>query len=255
MKIAFTPDTQVHAGVNTDHLEAWANYIVAKQPDRIIHIGDHWDMPSLSVYEKKSSAYFHDKNYRKDIEAGNEAMERFLEPIKEEIRRTKRHVEPWQPSFDFFMGNHEYRINRAVHSDPVLEGTVTTDDLYLDDWNVHAFREIVEIEGILFSHFFSNPNSLVGGVLSGMMETRLKNIGRSFAMGHQQKRQYGEIYTASGKGNIGLVAGAFYSHDEDYMGPQSNRHHWRGAVMMHEVNDGYYDPMFLSLDYLVREWL
>jgi hypothetical protein len=49
------------------------------------------------------------------------------------------------------------------------------------------------------------------------------------------------------------VAGAFYQHDEEYAGPQGN-HYWRGIVYKHEVRDGDYDLMELSLPYLLRAW-
>lgn len=44
-----------------------------------------------------------------------------------------------------------------------------------------------------------------------------------------------------------------YEHDEDYLGPQGNKH-WRGCLMFHEVNDGQFDPMPVSLDYLNKKY-
>ncbi len=52
---------------------------------------------------------------------------------------------------------------------------------------------------------------------------------------------------------IGLFAGTFYSHDEDYLGPQGNKH-WRGALMLHEVNDGAFDLMPISLKYFLDKY-
>jgi hypothetical protein len=51
----------------------------------------------------------------------------------------------------------------------------------------------------------------------------------------------------------GLVAGSFYIHDEDYKGPQGNEH-WRGIIVKHEVENGTYDPMFVSLNYLCKRY-
>jgi hypothetical protein len=48
---------------------------------------------------------------------------------------------------------------------------------------------------------------------------------------------------------------SFYSHDESYMNPQGNTHHWRGICLMHEIQDGRYDPSFVSLDFLVNKWV
>jgi hypothetical protein len=42
-------------------------------------------------------------------------------------------------------------------------------------------------------------------------------------------------------------------HDEEYLGPEGNNY-WRGIVVKHEVRNGMYDPMFVSLDYLLRKW-
>jgi hypothetical protein len=90
-----------------------------------------------------------------------------------------------------------------------------------------------------------------------MIETKIKTLGRSFTQGHQQVLQYGvrPAWDSRGKPTMqhGLVAGACYLHDEDYMGPQGNAY-WRGIVVCHEVRDGTYDPMFLSLDYLCRRY-
>ena len=84
------PDTQVKDGVKTNHLRAAGNYIVDKKPSTIIHLGDHWDMPSLSSYESKGSKYFHGKNYLIDIEAGLGGMETLLEPLMEFNSAQKR---------------------------------------------------------------------------------------------------------------------------------------------------------------------
>jgi len=240
------PDTQVKPGVNTDHIEAAGNYAVDKRPDVIIMIGDWWDMPSLSTYEKKGSKYFHDKSFAKDVEAGNAAMDRFLAPL--------RKARGYRPRLVFTMGNHEFRIQRAAHEDPVLEDTVTFDRLRLSAWEVFPYLDIVEIDKILYSHVFLNPTSLIRSALSGQMDNRLNKIKQSFTQGHQQTRLWGSQFTSGGREICGCVAGAFYSHEEEYMGPQG-KNYWRGCVYKHEVKDGRYDPMFLSLDYLVRAWL
>lgn len=101
-------------------------------------------------------------------------------------------------------------------------------------------------------HYFANPNN--GRPYSGMIETRLKNIASSFTQGHAQSFAYGEREVPGGKRHHGLVAGAFYQHDEPYKGPYGN-HHWRGVVVKNDVRDGEYDIMKISLDYLLRRYL
>jgi hypothetical protein len=110
----------------------------------------------------------------------------------------------------------------------------------------------VRIDGILYSHYFPNPNS--GRPIGGMMETRLKNIASSFTQGHAQSFAYGEREVPGGERHHGLVSGAFYSHFEPYKGVAGNTH-WRGVVVKNEVRDGTYDIMKISLDYLVSKYL
>ena len=97
MKHLVIPDTQVKPNSPTDHLR-WAGlYAAEKKPDVIVHIGDHFDMPSLSSWDvgKKS---FEGRRYKDDIEAGIHAMEVFLQPIRDEQQRLKvnKHKQ-WRP--------------------------------------------------------------------------------------------------------------------------------------------------------------
>lgn len=258
MKHLFIPDTQIRVGVPTEHLEAAGNYMVDKRPDVVIVAGDWWDMPSLSSYDKPGSKKYEGRRYSDDVMAGIKGMELFLKPLREHNEKMRRQkLARYNPRLVFTMGNHEYRINRAIENDPVkLEGVISTEDFGLEDFGfeVQEFQEIIEIDGILYSHFFVNQDSLKKNILGGTITNRLYKIGHSFTMGHQQTKLTGQITTATGEVRRGLVAGAFYQHDEDYAGPQGN-HYWRGIVMKHEVKDGNYDLMEVSIGFLMENYL
>ena len=117
------PDTQVKEGVPLDHLYALANLIRMHTPNVLVHLGDHWDMPSLSRYDN-----------------GKPAMENRRYLLSQEMQR-------WRLSqmlssqflitnlrMIFCIGNHEDRITRYANDHPKLENTVTLDDLDLDGW-------------------------------------------------------------------------------------------------------------------------
>ena len=249
------PDTQCKTGVKLNHLTAAGNYIVDKQPSTIIHLGDHWDMPSLSCYEKKGSKYFEGKNYLKDVEAGLEGMELLLDPINKYNEKCKKEKKKgYTPRMIFIPGNHEDRVNRAVKADPVLDGVISTKQFELEKygWEVPEYLKPVNVDGVMYAHYFYNP--MTGKPYGGRAHTRLNNVGFSFTMGHQQGLDVALKPLANGKMLRGLVAGSFYQHDEDYKGPQGNDH-WRGCIYKHEVKDGNYCLMELSMDYLLREWL
>lgn len=87
MKHMVIPDTQVKPGVPMNHLTAAGNYIVRKRPDVIIHIGDHWDMASLSSYDRGKKA-MEGRRVLADIQAGKDAMDLLLAPLKA-LQKTK----------------------------------------------------------------------------------------------------------------------------------------------------------------------
>lgn len=248
------PDVQAKPGLNFDHLKACGNYILSKKPEVIVCLGDFWDMPSLSEYDKGKKS-FEGRRYKADIEAGHEAMRLLLAPMNEYNKRQRRNKKAtYSPRRVFLMGNHCQRIARAIDKDPILEGTIGYQDLKLESygWEVYNFLDTVEIDGVYYSHYFYNP--MTGKPYGGKASQRLNNIGFSFTMGHQQGKDIAEKHLANGKTLRGLVVGSFYQHDEEYKGPQGNSH-FRGCIMKHEVKDGNYNLMELSLDYLMKEWL
>ena len=237
------PDTQLRPGVPNDHLYWAGRYTAERRPDLVIHLGDNHDMPSLSMYEQRGSKFHEGKRYRADIDAGNLGWERFEEG--KGSFQPKRKI--------FLLGNHEYRIERAINADPRLEGVIGYHDFNAVDlgWEQIPFLEAIELEGIWFSHYFYARNT--GRAYSGSMDSRLRTIGHSFVQGHQQGLQWGRRELNNGTAHVGLVAGSYYLHDEEYRNSQANNE-WRGLIVMHEVGDGTYDPMMVSLDYLQRRY-
>jgi hypothetical protein len=234
-------DTQVKPGVPVDNLRWIGKYAADKQPDVIVHIGDHWDMPSLSSYDKGKKA-FEGRRYRADVEAGNLAFQM----LDDEIRRAKG----YSPRKVFVRGNHEYRIARAVESQAELDGAIGYHDLDTRDWEVHDFLKVVVIDGVSYAHYFANPMN--GRPYGGQAATRLKTIGTTFVMGHQQILDMA-TRIVNGRSQHALICGASYLHDEDYLGYQGNSY-WRGIAILHEVDRGSYDIMLVSMNYLCRRY-
>ncbi len=178
---------------------------------------------------------------------------RLFAPMWAEIkRREDGHRKRWDPRRVRLIGNHEDRITRAVNADPKLEGVLSLDMLHSPGFEVRPFLEIVDIDGIAYSHYFQNSKSK--GAIGGSIDNRLNKIGRSFVAGHEQGFLYGCKQFPGRLTRHGLVAGSFYLHDESYRGLQSNGE-WRGIVVLNEARDGgNYDVMPLSMDYLRRRF-
>jgi hypothetical protein len=257
------PDTQVKPGVPTDHLSWIGQYIVdhfaGKSDVRIIHLGDHWDMPSLSSYDRGKKS-MEGRRVLADLKAGNDGLDRLDAPLREHNagKRATRHAQ-WNPEKHLLLGNHEDRISRAVEDDAQLDGLlsldVVKDKAVSNGWQVHDYLDPMFLDGVGYAHFWANP--MTGKPIGGMVSTRLKTIGHSFTMGHQQTFDYAVRFLRDGDGRVvsqhGLVAGACYLHDEDYKGYQGNAH-WRGIIVCHEVRRGSYSLMQVTLDYLCRRY-
>lgn len=234
------PDTQVRPGVKVDHLEWAGNYAAEKRPDVIVMIGDWFDMPSLCDYERGKLA-FEGRRYVNDVKAGKDAMQRFLAPIKA--------VKEYKPRMVFTMGNHEHRIIRYVDNNPEFSEKFSFDDLGLHDfgWEVHDFLKPVEIDGILYCHYF--VSGAMGRPVSSAAAL-LREFQQSCTMGHNQNY---DIAVHKKTLNRTLFAGCFYTHDEKYLTPQGQGHK-RHLIIKHEVEDGKYDLMEVSVKFLEKAY-
>lgn len=239
-------------GDDLEFLRCIGRYLVRKQPEVIVCLGDFADMPSLSSYDvgKKS---FEGRRYVADIDAAQDAMEALLTPLAEYNNRQRANKKRlYEPRMILTLGNHCERINRAVENDPKLEGVLDVSDLgYLGfGWDVYPFLDVVVIDGIAYSHFFTSG---VLGRPCASAAAQLSKKHMSCIAGHQQGLQVHTGHKADGTRLTSIIAGSCYEHDEDYLGPQGNKH-WRGCLMLHEVDNGSFDMMPISLEYLKKKY-
>lgn len=207
-------------------------------------------MPSLSSYDfgKKQ---FEGKRYKKDILAGNEAIKLITSSVNEfNVNAKKTKHKQYTPRFIYLDGNHDDRISRAVNNDAKLEGTIGLEDRDLAEWENYPFLEPVIIEGVVFCHY------LISGVMGRPItsaSTLLTKKHQSCVVGHQQGKQVASASKADGTQLTAIIAGSCYTHEEEYMGTQGNKH-WRGIVMLNEVVNGSFDEMFVSLNFLAKKY-
>jgi hypothetical protein len=246
------PDTQVKPGVPLDHLTWAGKYIVDKKPDTVIMIGDFADMESLGMYDVGKKA-FEGRRYKADLEAAHQGMDLLLSPLWDFNRNAKKnHEKQYHPRLILTLGNHEERIDRVVEADPKLEGVLSLKDLEYEEfgWEVIPYLEPVIIDGVAYCHYFTS-GTLGKPVTSAAALLSKKH--QSCVMGHVQGRQIAYGTRADGKQITGLFVGGFYQHDEAYLKWQGNKH-WRGLWVLHEVEDGSFDEMPVSMKYLQRKY-
>lgn len=252
MRILVIPDCQVKPEVPTAHL-TWAGKAICDyRPDVIVNIGDFADMPSLSTHDKVGSKYFEGKRYKDDVQSAKDGMAQMLAPLRslQKSQKESKH-KVYKPRMVMTLGNHENRINRAVNNNPMLEGVISIEDLcYERDWEVHSFLHPVFIGGVGFNHYW--PTGAMGRPAASA-SVIVSKLHQSCVAGHQQGKQVAYGKRADGSSICAIIAGSYYLHDEDYMDALSNKH-WRGLVILNEVNNGSFDELFLSMNYLEKKY-
>lgn len=240
------PDCQLAPGVPLDFLEWIGKYIAHKQPDVVVHLGDFADMHSLSSYDRGKRSG-ENARYQDDIDVANEGLDLL-----------HRGMDGYEPELKVItLGNHEQRIERFVNDNPELYGALSYDDFDWTrrGWKVAPFLQPVDIDGILYAHFFPRaPNGRVTQSRYGAPNAReqVRREHQSATAGHTPGLDVA-VVPAGNRLMRGVVAGSCYLHTEDYMGPQGNTY-WRGIIVKHQVVNGQYNIMEVDLDFLRRKY-
>lgn len=248
MKHFVLPDVQAKPGVDFGFLTAIGNYIIAKKPDVLVCIGDFADMPSLSSYDVGTKD-FEGRRYHKDIAASNEAMDMLLSPIiAHNVRAKKNKEKQYKPRMVLTLGNHEERINKAINKDAKLDGLISINDLEYEEWGweVIPFKQPIVIDGVAYVHYLPTGQR---GMPCSTANAQLNKAHMSIVTGHQQGLQIAMGKAADGGRITSVIAGSCYEHQEKYMGPLENNH-WRGALMLHNIDNGDFDLVPVPLRYI-----
>lgn len=219
-------DTQLKEGVKNP-LKLIAKHICDIKPKQVVHLGDHWDLPSLSLYDKGKKSH-RAKTYMKDVVAGNLAMEEFWQVIKKQWKNFDTECE-----WTILQGNHEDRRRRALEFGPD-ELVDLMEQLQFDytHWTrVIPFLEVVTIRGIEFSHYFQNEGSArpIGTSRQLLTKRHVSSIA-----GHKQGFEYSEMLKGKDETIQAIIMGSSYYHDESYK--THTNHHWRGTVILYNID-------------------
>lgn len=245
------PDPHAHPQHHNKRADLLGKLIADLKPDVVVNLGDQWDFPSLSEYDRGKKSYW-GRAYADDLNAGLDFSERMWEPI----RKLKRK----RPYSVFLEGNHEERIKRLLQIQPELEGTVGFGDLDLKR-NYHDIVEYagrtpgsIVIDGIIYCHY--SISGIMGRPIGGEHPgySLLTKQFQSVTCGHIHTADWCTRVTMDGKRIHGLVAGVYQDYWSDWAG-DINHLWWRGLVIKRNVDGkGNYDPEFVSLSRLHEEY-
>lgn len=242
------PDSHAMPGVSNERYDLLAKYIVSIQPDVVIDLGDFADMASLCTHDA-GTIHAEGRRLQDDIAVAKDARVRLTAPIRKEQARRK--YKKWEPRLIALGGNHEQRVDRYVAENPELAGMLTQDVSGAGDlgWEWYDYTKPVIVDGILYCHIIQGGpmGRPVGGANPG--RSVLQRTHMSAIWGHTHTRTFYEETSPSGKRLIALNAGCFFDQHMGYAG-EGNKAWWQGVVLLTEVEDGSFNPHFISMQYL-----
>lgn len=207
-------------------------------------------MPSLSGYDKGRKS-FQGRTYRADIDAHLDFQDRLWSPLRRYKKRLPRSI--------YLIGNHEHRISRAIDVQPELEGAISLNDLQLDNWYdeiVHyegSTPGTIDVDGIQYAHYF--VSGVMGRAISGehLATSLLSKRFVSSTCGHSHLADYSVRTNGQGRKIMGTVAGVYQDYECDWAGVTQDLW-WKGVVFKRNVVNGVYDPEFISLNTIKKEY-
>jgi hypothetical protein len=255
LNILVIPDSHANPDTSNDRFLWLGRFILDRQPDLIVNLGDLFDMNSLSSYDKGKKS-FEGRRYKLDIDVGVDALQKMEQPWNDfnNKRRNIRKARLKSPRKIITLGNHCHRIVRAVEDSPQLDGVLSLDNLRLQEfgYEVYPFKQPVNIYGIWFNHFF--PSGVLGQPISGVniaASMIQKNMVSSIC-GHTHTWDHAIRSRPDGTKVIGLCAG-WYGEQATYS--DATEQLWVSCVsMLHDVHDGVFDLEQISIERIKRQY-
>jgi len=253
LDILVVPDQHAHPEHNNDRADWLGKFILDRKPDMVVNMGDTFDMPSLSSFDK-GKASFYGASYEKDINSGLEFLDRMWSPIRKAKRK--------RPYSVFLEGNHEHRLKKVLEYEPQLAGDrfgVSYKNYQLKDYHHEVvYYEgqtpgIYTTEGVSFAHFM--VSGLMGRPIGGEHHAAslLAKNHCSCVVAHSHTTDWAVRSSPTGGRIMGLVAGVYQDYKSSWAG--NVNHLWsRGVCYLRNVEEGTYDFEFIGLETLRREY-
>jgi len=245
------PDAHAHPDYHNNRFTWLGRLVVDLKPDKVVMLGDWADMPSLCSYDKGTKGY-EGRRYKRDIDAAIDAQEKFFKPITAAKKKL--------PELVMLEGNHEHRINRAIDLDAVhLDGIIAMSDLKYEDfgWDVVPYTGstpgIRVIDDIAYAHFFTS--GIMNRPISGV-HPAYHIVSKQFmsgTQGHTHTTDYCVRTAADSRMLHGMVAGVYQDYNPAFAGV-ANDLWWRGVIFKRNVHKGQYDPQWIGMDAIRKEY-
>jgi hypothetical protein len=247
-------DCHVTNGQDLSRFDHAGKLILKYKPAVIVLMGDFLTLNCLSFWDKNKKKKMEGRRYKKEIAAGNEALDRMLGPtVKLQNRQKKNKVKMYNPELVYLMGNHEERLHRYLDADPTFDGVISIEeDLKLDDrgFIVVPYKSYYEVNGISFTHIPFNKMREIASV--NICRAAEQVCVGSTVFAHTHEYNVSNIHRA-GQTHLQqlLNCGCFFDKTEEYaQGHLTN--YWKGLMLLDNYKEGRFDVNTFSTGHLRR---
>lgn len=248
--ILVIPDPHAHPNYHNERAIWLGKLINDIQPDIVVNLGDCADMPSLASFDKGTRAAV-GRTYRADVDVAIDFNDKLWGTVTARKKKLPHRV--------ILIGNHEQRIEKATNYQPELHGAIGLSDLKYEDFYDEVVPYdggtpgIITLEGIAFAHYFTS--GVMGRSISGE-HPAYSLVSKNFissTQGHTHTVDYCVRTRPDGRKVQALVAGVYQDYESGWAGA-ANKMWWRGVVIKRNVEDGNYDPEFISMEAIKKEY-
>lgn len=237
--IALIPDSHSRPGILDRRFRALNKYIKKHGIERVVHIGDHWDFPSMCNQDSKRSD-FHSRSYEADLNKGFQDLSLVLKDTG--------------ATGDYVRGNHDDRPERFLAENARFDGhLVLPEEVLPAGWTWH--RKEFRLEGILFRHF--EVTGISGKPISGDYPAAaiLKKNMCSTIVGHSHVVDFCRRTRGDGKKITAIVSGCFLDPAQRERYAEDTQRLWTsGFWHLRNVREGDFDFQFISTKNLLESY-
>jgi hypothetical protein len=238
-----------------NHRYEWLGRMITDiQPSVVIDIGDFGTFSSLSHFDKPGSLEGENTRYSQDIDAYIDAQSRIKHQVDEYNKGTPK-AKRYTPRWVRTLGNHEYRIVRAIEAEPrKFEGVIGMDDLLSKEfsWEQYDYLQPIDIDGVRYSHHFIRGGRAFGTSKYGCFHlSEGESISTMF--GHTHRRGYAETADSQGVRRCSVNVGCYFTHWERYASTDNHRW-WSGICLAKDIQNGIPDLEWFNMDRVQRRY-
>jgi len=216
---------------NPECLSILLQFIDDFKPDHLLLTGDMLDMASISSFNKKKPKLTEGKRLKREYKGFQKLV---LDKIDSRVTDSCQKY--------FFVGNHEYRIDRLIEAEPQYEGFIELENnLNLNDYKIIPFNEVYNLGEMYFMHgdYYNKYHA----------EKNARIYGKHIFNWHVHTNQ---VYTMHSPINRlprqGVSVGCMCNKNPEYMKNKPN--HWVNQFMFFYLYGNgsfvYYTPIIIN---------